>query len=66
MAGKRFSELLHHLNVRGFKRVSHERQGLFDDAVYIDVPCFRSAGPRKIEQIVDDFAGAECCLTIFQ
>src|ERR1700731_1475470 len=45
--------------------VSHQRQGLFDDTVYINVRGFGRAGPRKIEQIVNDFAGAERLLDDF-
>src|SRR5229473_7031348 len=62
---KRFAKLLHHLNLRGFQRVRYKRQRLFHHAVYINVRGFRSAGARKIKQIVDDFAGAEGLLNDF-
>jgi len=62
---KRFAKLLHHLNMRGFQGVGHKRQRLFHDAV--TSMSVASAAPvrEKIEQIVDDFAGAEGLLDDF-
>src|SRR6266567_895177 len=45
--------------------MSHERQGLFDHAVYINVGGFPRSGARKIEQIVNDLAGAKRLLDDF-
>src|SRR5260370_10418922 len=62
---KRFAELLHHLNLRSFQGVGYKRQRLFHNAVYINVRGFRGAGARQIEELVDDFAGAEGLLDDF-
>src|SRR5712672_4373060 len=57
--GKRLTQLLDDVNLRSFQRVGDQRKSFFDDAIDIDIGKFGSAGARKIQKIIDDFAGAE-------
>jgi hypothetical protein len=45
--------------VRRPERVLHQRQRLFQHAFKFTSRKFRRAGARKIQQVVDDLAGAE-------
>ena len=43
----------------------HQRKRFFHDSVHIDIRQLRGAGPRKIQQVVHDFARAERLLHDF-
>src|SRR5579872_4996054 len=53
------------LHLRGAERMRHQRQHLFHHGVQIDFRKFRRSGTRKIQQVVDDLAGAEGLLHHF-
>ena len=53
------SIILDDVHLRCFERMLYQREGFFQDGVQIHFYEFRCAGSREIEQIVDDFAGAE-------
>ena len=42
-----------------------ERKGFFHDAIYVDIRGLGSSGARKVQKVVDDFAGAKCLLDDF-
>src|SRR5712672_2590654 len=63
--GKRLTQLLDDVNLRSFQRVGDEGKSFFDDAIDIDIGKFGGAGARKIQKIIDDFAGAEGLLDDF-
>ena len=54
-----------HLHVRRPERVRDQGQRFFDHGVQIHFGKFRRAGARKIQQVVDDLAGAERLLDDF-
>src|SRR5882762_4628511 len=56
---KRLAQLFDNVNLRSFERVGDQRKGFFDYAIDVDISEFSGAGARKIQKIVDDFAGAE-------
>ena len=58
-------QILYHLNLRRFQRVRHQRQCFFDHMIHVNVRNFRSAGTRKIQQIIHNFAGSERLLHNF-
>ena len=60
-----FRQLLDHLNLRSLQRMRHEREGFFDDAIQVDVGEFPGSGARKVQKIIDDFAGAKRLLDDF-
>ena len=54
-----------HLHARRPERMRDQRKRLLDHVVQVHFGKFRRAGPRKIQQVVDDFAGAERLLDDF-
>ena len=57
--GGSFVVVLDDVHLRGLEWMLDERQSFFEHGVDIDFDEFGGAGAREIQQIVDDFAGAE-------
>src|SRR5579885_2881676 len=58
-AWQTFSELFYDLNARSSQRMHHKRKRLFQDTIDVHIGCFGDSRAGEVEQVVDDFAGAE-------
>ena len=63
--GNPLGKLFHNLDLRRLQGMRHQRQRFFHHAIQIHVGQFARAGARKIQQVVDDLAGAEGLLDDF-
>ena len=60
-----FLKFARNLYVRRFERMRNQRESFFEYGIEIHFAKLRGAGARKIQQVVDDLAGAESLLDDF-